>query len=209
MPYPIIRIALKPFISLWVKEAKGIENLPHKGAAILAANHSSYLDHLIIGYFLLNQVNRKFHFLSKKEHFDGALSRAWHTHVGAIPIDREKKGKKALRMAIKALDEQKIIVLYPEGTRTLDGKLQRAKTGIARLALASGAPVIPIGLIGTFEILPKGKNIPRFRRASISIGKPIYFDDYYNKKMSKKILRQATNKIMKEIAKLSNKKYAP
>jgi len=89
----------------------------------------------------------------------------------------------------------------------LTGKLQRAKTGIARLAIISKAHVVPIGLIETFEILPKGKYIPKFKRAVMSIGKPMCFPEYYNKKINKKILREVTTRIMKEIAKLSKQKY--
>ena len=101
----------------------------------------------------------------------------------------------------------KIIAIHPEGTRTLTGKLQQGKTGIARLALAAKAPVLPIGLIGTFEILPKGKHIPKFKKAAMNIGKLMAFEKYYNKKITKSLLRKITNKIMHEIAKLSNQKY--
>jgi len=97
--------------------------------------------------------------------------------------------------------------VYPEGTRTLTGKLQRAKTGVARLALAAKVPVLPIGLTNTFKILPKGKWIPRFGRADVNIGKLMYFDEYYGKENNKKTLRLVTTKIMKEIAKLCGQKY--
>ena len=105
------------------------------------------------------------------------------------------------------LTQGKIIGIYPEGTRTLDGKLQRGKTGAARLALAAKVPIVPVGLIGTFEILPKGKNIPKLKRAIVNIGKPIYFDKYYGKENDKKTIRLVTTKVMKEIAKLCKKKY--
>ena len=112
-----------------------------------------------------------------------------------------------MKQAINALKEGKIIAIHPEGTRSLSGKLQKGKTGVAQLALTSQAPVIPIGLIGTFEILPKGKIIPKFKRAVMNIGKPIYFQEYYNKKINKRILREVTNRIMREIAKLCRQKY--
>ena len=113
----------------------------------------------------------------------------------------------ALKWAIKALKDGKVIGIYPEGTRSLTGKLQKAKTGVARLALAAKVPVVPVGLIGMFEILPKGCYIPKFKRATINIGNPIYFKKYYNKKINNKILNEITTKIMNEIAKLSNQKY--
>ncbi|MBI2541928.1 1-acyl-sn-glycerol-3-phosphate acyltransferase [Candidatus Woesearchaeota archaeon] len=207
MAYFLTKLTIIPLVKLYVGKANGLENLPKKGAFIAAANHASYMDHMIIASYLISHLNRKVHFLAKKEHFDNMFKKAWHNYAGAIPVDREKRGKKALKLAIKALKEGKIIAIHPEGTRTMTGKLQEAKTGVARLALSAKVPVVPIGLIGTFEMLPKGKYIPKFRRAAMNIGKPIYFDGYHNKKVNKKELRKVTTKIMKEIAKLSNQKY--
>lgn len=206
MVYPIEKLTIIPIIKLWVKKVTGTENLPGEGAAILAANHSSYADHLIMGSHIAKKVNRRFHFLAKREHFQG-LQKLWHIYVGAIPLDRKRGGKHALKVALNLLNEGKLIIIYPEGTRTLTGKLQKAKTGVARLALQSRVPVIPIGLTGTFEILPKGKYIPKLKKATMNIGKPMVFTEYYNKKPTKKILREVTTNIMKEIAILSKQKY--
>ncbi len=207
MVYLIPKLTIIPIVKLWVKEANGLENLPKKEPFIIAANHVSYMDHMIIGAYVISKLNRKIHFLAKKEHFDKPLERAWHNYIGAIPLNREKGGKKALNLAVKALKNNSIISIYPEGTRTLTGKIQKAKTGVARLALLSKIPVIPIGLIGTFKILPKGKYIPKFKRAVMNIGKQMHFPEYYNKKINKRMLREVTNKIMKEIARLSKQKY--
>lgn len=204
MVYFTAKLTIIPLVKLWVSKVNGIENLPNKGAFIAAANHASYMDHLIIASYIISHLNRKVRFLAKKEHFDNIFKKAWHAYAGAIPLDRERGGKEALKWAIKVLKEGKIIAIHPEGTRSLTGKLQKGKTGVARLALLSKAPVVPIGLIGTFEILPKGKYIPKLKRAVVSIGKPMYFSEYYNKKINKKILREVTDKIMKEIARLSN-----
>src|SRR3989338_2633882 len=206
MVYTIGKRIIPPIVKLWIRKVNGLENIPKHGGFIVAANHTSYMDHPIIVSVFVLHLNKKVHFLSKKEHFDNPLKAAWHTYAGAIPLDRQKGGKEALRWGIKALKEGKIIAIHPEGTRSLTGKLQEAKTGVARLALSSKAPVIPIGLIGTFEILPKGKYIPRFKRGIMNIGKPMSFPEYYNKKINKRILRDITNKIMKEIAKLSKQK---
>ena len=149
----------------------------------------------------MNQI-----FLAKKEHFKG-LQKFWHIYVGAIPLDRKKGGKQALKIALNLLNKGKLVIIYPEGTRTFTGRLQKAKTGVARLALQSKAPVIPIGLVGTFEILPKGKYLPKMKRAEISIGKPMQFPQHYDKKINKRILNKVTVSIMKEIAKLSRQKY--
>jgi 1-acyl-sn-glycerol-3-phosphate acyltransferase len=207
MVYPIAKIILPPIIGLWIKETNGLENIPVKGPFIIAANHESYMDHFIIVKTFVMHTNQKIHFLAKKEHFSNPLKATWHRWAGAIPLDREAKGTKALRWAVKALKNGKIIGVHPEGTRSLTGKLQKGKTGVARLALAARVPVVPVGLIGTFEIMPKGKHIPKLKRAKINIGKPIYFNKYYNKKITKKLLRNVTDEIMKEIAKLSKQKY--
>ena len=207
MVYPITKKTILPIIRLWIKEVNGMKNIPEEGAFIIAANHESYMDHLIIASIFICHLDKKVHFLSKKEHFDNVFKKAWHTYAGAIPLDRKTGGKEALIWAVKALKKGKIIAIHPEGTRTLTGKLQRGKTGIARLALAAKVRVIPVGLIGTFEILPKGKYIPKLKRAIMNIGKPMGFDKYYNKKITKKLLRKITNEIMKEIARLCNQKY--
>lgn len=204
MVYPIIKRIVPLIANRWIKQVNGLENVQGKGPFIIAANHASYMDHFIIMCTLVPHLNKKIHHLAKKEHFDNIFKKAWHSYGGAVPLDRQSGGKKALKWAVKALNEGKIIAIHPEGTRSLTGKLQQAKTGVARLALLTKAPVIPIGLIGTFEILPKGKYIPRFKRATMNIGKPLYFT---NKKINKRVLREVTTRIMKEIAKLSNQEY--
>jgi len=207
MAYPIAKIIIPPIIKFWTKEVKGLENVPKKGPFIIAANHASYMDHFVIMCTLVPYLNKRIHHLAKKEHFDNIFKKIWHTYVGAVPLDREKGGKEALKWAVKALKKGKIIAIHPEGTRSLTGKLQKAKTGVARLALLSKATVLPIGLIGTFEILPKGKYIPKLKKATMNIGKPMHFTEYYNKKINKKILNEITTRIMKEIAKLCRQKY--
>ncbi|MBI2647091.1 1-acyl-sn-glycerol-3-phosphate acyltransferase [Candidatus Woesearchaeota archaeon] len=207
MVYPIGKRIIPPIIKFWIKEVNGLENVPKKGPFIIAANHASYMDHFIIMCTLVPYLNRKVHYLAKKEHFDNIFKKIWHTYVGAIPIDRERGGKEALIWAIKALKKDKIIAIHPEGTRSLTGKLQKAKTGVASLTLLSKSPVVPVGLIGTFEILPKGKYLPKFKKAVMNIGKPMYFPEYYNKKINRRILREVADKIMKEIVRLSKQKY--
>ena len=207
MVYPIGKLLIPLIFNRWIKKVTGLENIPKNGAFIVAANHASYMDHFIIMCTLVPYLNKKIHHLAKKEHFDSTFKKIWHTYGGAVPIDRQAGGKDALMWAVNALKKGKIIAIHPEGTRSLTGRLQKAKTGVARLALAGKVPVIPMGLIGTFEILPKGKYIPKLKRAEMNIGEPIYFDKYYNKRITKKLLREVTNIIMKEIAKLSKQKY--
>jgi len=207
MVYPIGKRLICPVFNLYLKKISGLENIPKDRNFIVAANHESYMDHSFIICTLVNHLNKKVHFLSKKEHFSNPLKAAWHGYAGAIPLDRKAGGKKALRWAVKALREGKIIAIHPEGTRTLTGKIQRGKTGIARLTLEAHVPVLPVGIIGAYEVLPKGKYIPKFKRAEMNIGKPIYFDKFFNKKITKRLLHEITDKIMKEIARLSKQKY--
>lgn len=207
MVHAFEKLTIIPLVSMWIKKVNGLENIPKDGNFIMSANHSSYLDHLILSSLVITHLNKRVHYLAKKEHFDTFFQRLWHEHTGAIPIDRQAGGKEALETAAKYLKKGKIVGIYPEGTRTLTGKLQRGKTGAARLALAARVPILPVGLIGTFDILPKGKNIPRFKRATVNIGKPIYFDEYYGKENNKKTIRLVTTKLMKEIAKLCRQKY--
>lgn len=207
MVYSIGKRLICPIFEIYIKKVKGLENTPKDRNFIVVANHESYIDHPFIICTLVKYLNKKIHFLSKKEHFSNPIKAAWHRYAGAIPLDRQAGGKKALRWAIKALKQGKIIAIHPEGTRTLTGKLQRGRTGIARLVLAAHVPVLPMGIIDTFEILPKGKYIPKFKKGTLNIGKLMYFNKYYNKKINKKLLREITDKVMKEIARLSKQKY--
>jgi len=195
MVYPIGKRIIPPVISLWIDKVNGLENVPKEGPFIIAANHASYMDHFIIMCTFIPFLDRKVHHLAKKELFDSKLKKVWHSHWGAIPIDRESGGKETLEFAIKALKKGKIIGIHPEGTRSPTGKLQKARTGVARLVLKGKAPVLPVGLIGTYEILPKGKVIPKFKKATMNIGKLMYFDKYYHKPITKKLLNEITTKI--------------
>ena len=208
MVHTIVKRVVTLFLTPYIKDVNGLENIPKTKNFIVAVNHASYIDHLMISTTIVNYLNKKVHYLAKKEHFKSLPERLWHNYAGAIPIDRGSGGKNALKTAIKYLKNGKIIGIYPEGTRTLTGKLQKAKTGVARLALGAKVPVLPVGLIGTFKILPKGKIIPNKKKAIINIGKLIYFDKYYKKENNKKILRLVTDNIMKKIAVLSNQKYS-
>jgi 1-acyl-sn-glycerol-3-phosphate acyltransferase len=207
MVYPLGRIFVYRPLTAFIRRIKGLENIPKDRGFIVAANHCSYVDHFMVGAFLVVHLNKKVHFLAKREHFQGWFQKLWHNWTSAIPIDREAGGKKALKEAVKCLKKGGIIAIYPEGTRSRTGKMQRGKTGIARLALQAKIPVLPIGLMGTFKILPRGKLIPKAKRADMNIGKLMYFDKFYGKESDKKSIRKVTDNIMKEIARLSRQKY--
>ena len=199
-----------PFLKIWIGKVTGLENLPKNKPFILAPNHCSYIEHFLIAAILEPYLNRKICYIAKKEHFDDMMQKSWHRYwsryVPQIPIDRNK-GEAALKVAISHLKKGRVIVIYPEGTRSLTGKIQKGKTGIVRLALWSKFSIIPLGIKGTFDILPKGKRIPKLKKADFNFGKPISFNDYYTKRMNKKILRELTDNLMKEIARLSDQKY--
>lgn len=207
---PIARCIVPLICKIWIDRVKGLENLPKDKQFIIAPNHASYIEHIMISSVVIPHLNKKLLFLAKKEHFEDMTQRVWHRlwnkYITYVPIDRSK-GEDALNTTLSYLKKGAVIVVYPEGTRTLTGKLQKGKTGVARLALWSKAPVVPLGIIGTFQILPKGKKIPRMKKATLNFGKPMYFDEHYGKKITKTLLREITNKVMKEIATLSNQRY--
>jgi 1-acyl-sn-glycerol-3-phosphate acyltransferase len=208
MVYPIAKHLFPLFFRPYLGKCNGIENIPKKGGLILAANHASYLDHFVVGCHIVSKLNRHARFLAKKEHFDTLFQNLWHRYLRAIPIDRQAGGKEGLRKAISELQNGDWIMIYPEGTRTLTGKMQRAKTGIARLALAAKVPVVPMGITNSFEIWPKWEKRPKkVKRADLNIGKPLYFDEYYGQEDDRKVLRQVTTKIMKDIARLAGQEY--
>lgn len=207
MLYQLTKAVMVPFSMFLIKDIKGLDNIPKNGAFIAVSNHVSYLDPLIIPSIFIKYFKRKVHYLAKRELFEGWIGSTFQNATGGILLDREKGGKIALKNALNMLEKKEVIGIFPEGTRSKNGKLQKGKTGVARLALAARVPVIPVGLIGTFEIMPKGKRIPKLKRAKINIGKPIYFNKYYDKKITRRLLRNITDEIMKEIAKLSKQKY--
>lgn len=207
---PIARHIIPQLLKPWIRNVAGLEHLPKQGGFIIAPNHSSYLEHFIISSIVVPYMNRKLYFLAKKEHHEARLERAWNRLLGRygvqIPIDRSK-GEEALKTAEACLKEGEILLIYPEGTRTLTGKVQRGKTGVARLAALAHVPVVPLGIKGTFEIMPKGTHIPRLKKAELHFGRPLYFRQYYGKPFTNAMLREITDAIMREIARLAGQTY--
>lgn len=209
MVYPIAKKIIRAVVNPWFGKCKGIENIPNSGV-ILAANHASYLDHFIIGCNVVSHFNKYLYFLAKKEHFESFIQRTWHNYLRAIPLDRKAGGRKALKHAIDHLNKGDIIMIYPEGTRTLSGKMNKGKTGAVRLALAAKSPIVPMGVTNTFKILPKGKRIPkRGLKSDLNIGKPLYYDKYFGQEENPKIVNKLTDILMHKIAELAKQKYDP
>jgi 1-acyl-sn-glycerol-3-phosphate acyltransferase len=200
---PILRIVFRP----WVE---GLENVPRTGPAIFASNHVSFSD----SFFFPLVVPRKITFLAKSDYFTGRGIKGWLTRqffagVGQVPVDRSggRASEGALRTALRILGEGKLLGIYPEGTRSPDGRLYRGKTGVARMALEAGVPVIPVAMIGTYELQPPGKVIPRIKRPGVRIGAPLDFSRYAGMAGDRFVLRSMTDEIMYELMQLSGQEY--
>jgi len=161
----------RPFIKYW----EGLENIPKNKGVILIANHCSYLDHYVIGLTIMCRYKRRVRFLAKKEHFESPFQRWIHQLLGAFPIDREKGGKEGLQSVVNLLKQGEIVLLYPEGTRSNDGLLQSFKPGILYTHYNSGCQIVPVGINGTYEVLPRNKIFPRPGRISLKFGPAISF----------------------------------
>jgi len=209
--YWVVKAILWPFLRLFRPWAEGTENVPREGAAIIASNHLSFSDH----FFAPLPLPRKVVFLAKSEYFTGRglkglFSKAFFSGMGQIPVDRSggEASERALRTGLRVLARGELLGIYPEGTRTPDGRLYRGKTGVARLALEARVPVIPCAMIGGFEFQPPGKIAPRLRiRPGVRFGKPLEFSRYYGLETDRFVLRAITDEIMYELMKLSGQEY--
>ncbi|KJS63615.1 acyl-phosphate glycerol 3-phosphate acyltransferase [Streptomyces rubellomurinus] len=203
---PLLRIFFRPWL-------EGEENIPAEGAAIIASNHLSFSD----SFFFPALIKRRVTFIAKAEYFNtpglkGRLTAAFFKGVGQLPVDRSGvrgAGEAAIRSAIAVLDRGELFGVYPEGTRSPDGKLYRGKVGgLARVALATGAPVIPVAMIDTEKVQPPGQVIPNFGiRPGIRIGRPLDFSRYHGMENDRFILRSVTDEVMYEIMRLSGQEY--
>ncbi len=198
---------LKAYYHPWVE---GLENVPQDGAAILASNHLSFSDSI----FLPLVLKRKVVFLGKAEYFTGkglkgAATRAFMEGVGTIPVHRGggRSSEAALRTGMQVLDAGELLGIYPEGTRSQDGRLYRGKTGVARLAIEAGVPVVPVAMIGTDVAQPVGQKVPSRVEIGVRIGEPIDISVYNGRQDDREALRELTDKVMAAIGKLSGQEY--
>ena len=212
MFYWVVKAILGPFLRIVFRPwADGVDNVPREGPAIIASNHLSFSDH----FFAPLPLPRKVIFLAKSEYFTGRglkglVSKAFFSGVGQIPVDRSggKASERALRTGLRVLAQGQLLGIYPEGTRTPDGRLYRGKTGVARLALEARVPVIPCAMIGGFEFQPPGKIRPRLGiRPGVRFGKPLDFSRYYGLEQDRIVLRALTDEVMYAIMKLSGQEY--
>ena len=200
---PLLRFIFRP----WVR---GVENVPSSGAAILASNHLSFSDSI----FLPLQGPRPVVFLAKSEYFTGKgikglLVKWFFKSTGQLPIDRSggKASEAALNTGLSVLEQGQLLGIYPEGTRSPDGRLYRGRTGIARMVLEAKVPVIPVAMIDTEKVQPIGTRLPRVRRVGIVYGKPLDFSRFDGMEGDRIVLRAVTDEIMYELKKISGQEY--
>ena len=208
LPYGTLRAFLTPFLMILFRpKVKGLRNVPGSGPLIIASNHLSFSDSI----FMPLVVPRKVTFLAKSEYFTspgpkGLLKKLTFIALGQVPVDRSggRRSEAALITGLQVLAEGKCLGIYPEGTRSPDGRLYRGRTGIARLAIESGAPVIPVAMFNTEKIQPTGTVIPKVMRVEMIFGEAMYFE---GDSSDLNYLREVTDQIMKKIQEMSGQEY--
>ncbi|WP_406016630.1 1-acyl-sn-glycerol-3-phosphate acyltransferase [Streptomyces sp. NBC_00984] len=200
---PLLRLFFRPRI-------EGLEHIPEDGAAIVAGNHLSFSDHFLMPAILKRRIT----FLAKAEYFTGPgvkgrLTAAFFRGIGQIPVDRSGKeaGQAAIREGLGVLSKGELLGIYPEGTRSHDGRLYKGKVGVAVMAIKAQVPVVPCAMVGTFEIQPPGQVVPRIRRVTIRFGEPLDFSRYAGMENQKAAIRAVTDEIMYAILGLSGQEY--
>ncbi|MET8288788.1 lysophospholipid acyltransferase family protein [Streptomyces sp. NPDC048448] len=200
---PLLRLVFRPRI-------EGLEHIPSSGGAIVAGNHLSFSDHFLMPAILKRRIT----FLAKAEYFTGPgvkgrLTAAFFRSAGQIPVDRSGKeaGQAAIREGLGVLRQGELLGIYPEGTRSHDGRLYKGKVGVAAMALKARVPVVPCAMIGTFEAQPPGQKIPNLHPVVIRFGEPLDFSRYAGMENEKAILRAVTDEIMYAILTLSGQEY--
>jgi 1-acyl-sn-glycerol-3-phosphate acyltransferase len=200
---PVLRLIFRPRV-------EGGEHVPDTGPAIIASNHLSFSDSI----FMPLMVKRRVTFVAKQEYFTGKGIKGWLVKkffegTGTIPVDRSggRAAQAAIETGLRILRSGNLFGIYPEGTRSPDGRLYRGKTGVARLALESGARVIPVAMLNADEIQPPGKLIPKIKRVEMRFGAPLDFSRYQGMAGDRFIERAVTDEIMYELMQLSGREY--
>lgn len=209
MAYWVLKVVLTPILRLLFRvRSEGVANVPARGPVILAGNHLSFCDSV----FMPVVVRRRVTFVAKAEYFEDRKTAWAFRALGQIPMQREggSASERALRTAREVLEAGGALGIYPEGTRSPDGKLHRGHTGVARLALGCGAPVVCAAVIGTAEVQPIGQVVPRFfLPVTIRFSQPLRFDHLAGRADDPRVLRQVTDEIMFELSRLSGQAYDP
>ena len=200
---PLLTTVFRP----WVK---GLENVPRTGPLIVVCNHLSFVDSV----FLPLMIDRQMAFLAKSDYFTGKGIKGWFirffmTSAGQLPIDRSggKASEASLNAGLQVLADGGVLAIYPEGTRSPDGRMYRGRTGVARMILEAHVPVIPAAVIGTEKVMPLGSNIPKVHRVGVVIGEPLDFSRFEGMESDRFVLRSITDEIVYEMNKLSEQEY--
>ncbi|HTL39937.1 MAG TPA: lysophospholipid acyltransferase family protein [Pseudolysinimonas sp.] len=204
-------LVIGPFaFSVFRPWVRGRENVPEKGAVIYASNHLSFIDSV----FLPIVVDRPISFLAKSDYFTGkgltgALVRWFFLAIHQLPIDRSggKASEASLNSGLEHLAAGGQLGIYPEGTRSPDGRLYRGRTGVARMILEAGVPVVPVAVIDTEKVMPTGSKIPKVRRVGVVFGEPLDFSRFDGMEGDRFVLRSITDEIMYELSRLSGQEY--
>jgi 1-acyl-sn-glycerol-3-phosphate acyltransferase len=212
MVYRIVRTVLSVlFRVIYRPRVIGLDNIPARGPVILASNHLSFVDSMVIPMV----VPRRVAFLAKSDYFTGSgvkgtLSRWWFNGFGMVPVDRDdsRAAQASLDKALEILGEGGAFGIYPEGTRSRDGRLYRGRTGVAFLAMTSRVPVVPVALAGTEKLQPVGTTLPRIAKVTVQFGAPIDFDGRYDGVPAGKARRDATDEVMAAIHAMSGQELA-
>jgi 1-acyl-sn-glycerol-3-phosphate acyltransferase len=211
--YRVSRAVAGPFLHiLWRPQITGGENIPLTGGAILASNHLSLVDSIFLPLLLSRPVT----FAAKSEYFTGTslgqrFAGAYMRATKQLSVERAstRSAQDTLQAALDLLKAGELFGIYPEGTRSPDGRLYRGRTGVGWLALASGLPVIPVAMVGTDRVLPPGHSIPSLRRVGVRVGKPLTFEGYQDMRPAARARRSVTDEVMEAIHALSGQEYVP
>jgi 1-acyl-sn-glycerol-3-phosphate acyltransferase len=200
---PILKTVFRPWIT-------GLDNIPKSGGVILASNHLSFIDSI----FLPLVIDRRIYFLAKSDYFVGRGIKGWAIKnfligTGMLPIDRSggKASEASLNTGLKVLAHGDVLGIYPEGTRSPDGKLYRGRTGVARMILEAHVPVVPVAMVDTEKVMPIGSKLPKVRRIGIIFGEPLDFSRFEGMEGDRFILRSITDEIIYELSRISGQEY--
>ncbi|MDQ4114086.1 MAG: 1-acyl-sn-glycerol-3-phosphate acyltransferase [Actinomycetota bacterium] len=210
--YRVLHAVVPPLLrAVWRPTVLGAENVPRTGGVLLASNHLSFADSIVIP----SVSPRPVHFLAKSDYFTGTglkgvAQRAWFEGLGMLPVDRDdpQAAIGSLEVALEVLGKGEAFGIYPEGTRSRDGRLYRGRTGVAHLALTAGVPVVPVGLRGTAELQPVGSSLPRLAKVTVEFGQPIQVAGRFDGVPLGKARRALTDEVMEAIAALSGQDVA-
>ena len=200
---PILKTVFRPWVT-------GLDNIPRTGGVILASNHLSFIDSV----FLPLVIDRRIFFLAKSDYFTGKGLKGWATRMfftgtGMLSIDRSggKASEASLNTGLTVLHNGEVLGIYPEGTRSPDGKMYRGRTGVARMILEGHVPVVPVAMIDTEKVMPIGRRIPKVRRIGVVIGEPLDFSRFEGLEGDRFILRSITDEVMYQLNRLSGQEY--